>query len=97
MSDTLSFAAAMACHEAARDRFNSLPTDLEGSDPTTFEAETAKLLEALGTADQAVPSTWTEFTRLLDHMCDGGANNIDGDLAQRLLMHARRLLTTEGR
>ncbi|WP_210359304.1 hypothetical protein [Sphingomonas beigongshangi] len=97
MSDTVSFAAAMAANEAARDHFNSLPANLESVDSAAFEVETAKLFEALGAADHAVPSTWTEFVRLLDHMCDGGECNIDGDNAERLLIHARRILAAEGR
>lgn len=97
MSDSSTFAAAMDANEAARESFNSLPTHLEGDDPVAFQAETAKLFEALGAADHAVPGTWAEFTRLLDHMCDGGASNIDGDNAERLLVHAHRLLTVEGR
>lgn len=97
MSDTTTFAVAMAAHEAARDRFNGLPPNLEGDDPAAFEAETAKLFAALGAADHAAPGTWAEFVRLLDHMCDGGASNIDGDNAERLLIHARRILAAEGR
>ncbi|WP_203310303.1 hypothetical protein [Sphingomonas beigongshangi] len=97
MSDTTTFAAAMSANEAARDHFTSLPANLESVDPAAFEAETAKLFEALRVADHAVPNTWAEFVRLLDHMCDGGACNIDGDNAERLLIHARRILAAEGR
>jgi len=96
MSDT-TFAAAMSANQAARDRFNSLPTNMESDDPAAFQAETANLFAALGAADHAVPGTWAEFVRLLEHVSAGGTDHIDGDNAARLVDHARRLLTVEGR
>ena len=97
MSDSLTFAATMAAQDAARARFNGLPPSMEGDDLAAFEREEEQMLEASRAADRALPTSWSEFTRLLVHMSAGGTDHIDGDNAARLVDHARRLLTGEGR
>lgn len=89
------FRSLMDANLAARQRFNALPTDLEVADAAEFQRETDRMIEACLAADQATPANWREFTELLDHLCEGGWNNIDGGDAERLLSHANRLLGKE--
>jgi len=86
------FCALLDASDAASRRFNSLPSDLEAQDPTTFEQEEQAVCAASHGADLAEPTTWAEFTRLLEHMSYCGASAIDDDNANRLMLHARRLL-----
>lgn len=97
MAPITPFAVTMAAQDAARARFNSLPPSMEGDDLAAFEREEEQMLEASRAADRAVPTSWAEFTRLLEHMSAGGTDHIDGDNAARLVDHARRLLGGEGR
>ncbi|WP_426256844.1 hypothetical protein [Sphingomonas sp. DC2300-3] len=97
MSDSSTFTAVMAAQDAARARFNALPPSLEGNDLAAFEREEEQMLEASRAADRAAPTSWAEFTRLLEHMSAGGTDHVDGDNVARLVNHARRLLTVEGR
>lgn len=90
------FCALLDASDAASRRFNSLPSDLEEQDPVTFEQEEQAVCSASHDADMAEPTTWAEFTRLLEHMSYGGASAIDDDNAARLLAHAKRL-NGEGR
>ena len=88
------FGAAIGASVAANARFNSLAGDLETTDRTRHEAEMKLLGEATRRADKAEPTTWQEYTRLLEHMTDNGLSQIDDDNATRLLDHARRLAAT---
>ena len=90
------FCALLDASDAASRRFNSLPSALEEQDPVTFEQEEQAVCSASHDADLAEPTTWAEFTRLLEHMSYGGASAIDDDNAARLLAHATRL-NGEGR
>lgn len=85
------FCALLDASDAASRRFNSLPSDLEEQDPVTFEREEQAVCAASHDADLAEPTTWAEFTRLLEHMSYCGASAIDDDNAARLLAHAKRL------
>ncbi|MDQ1231697.1 hypothetical protein [Sphingomonas sp. SORGH_AS_0879] len=87
------FCALLDASDAASRRFNSLPSDLEEQDPITFEQEEQAVCAASHDADMAEPTTWAEFTRLLEHMSYCGASAIDDDNANRLMRHARRLLS----
>lgn len=89
------FRSLMDANRAARRRFNTLPTNLEVADAAAFQRETDRMIEACLEADHAAPTNWREFTELLDHLCEGGWNNIDGEDAERLLGHANRLLGKE--
>ncbi|KTW13559.1 hypothetical protein [Sphingomonas sanguinis] len=86
------FCALLDASDVASRRFNSLPSDLEEQDPVTFDQEEQAVCAASHDADLAEPTTWAEFTRLLEHMSYRGASAIDDDNANRLLLHARRLL-----
>jgi hypothetical protein len=55
-----------------------------------------RLADSTRAADRAIPTNWQEYTRLIEHMTDGGLSAIDDDNATRLLDHARRLSKTEG-
>lgn len=83
------FVTIMDAQDAARDRYNALPSDLEGSDPVAFEREERLLHAALSAADRAVPVNGSQFLRLLTHMAESTA--IDDDNAQHLLTQARTL------
>lgn len=90
-SPTSSFDEAMKANDAAVARFNSLPATIEeGTD--AFEREEQLLFAAGRAADAAVPTSWTDFGRWVEHLCADGANAIDDDNARRLLSHVRRLL-----
>lgn len=89
-SSTPSFDEAMSANDVAAARFNSLPATIEGT--AAFEHEEQLLFAAGRAADAAVPTTWAEFARWAEHVCDGGANAVDDDNAERLLAHVRRLL-----
>jgi hypothetical protein len=87
------FRALLDADDAARHRFNNLPEDLEYADEKTFRREEDRMHAAAAAAEEAVPTNWEEYIRLLDRMCDGGWSNIDGSNAERLLSYARRLST----
>jgi hypothetical protein len=89
------FRAALDGSDAARDRFNSLPVDLEIADEAQFARETDLMITAARRADAAMPTNWQEYTRLIGHMTDDGHSSIDDDNATRLLSHARRLSARE--
>jgi uncharacterized protein (DUF885 family) len=91
------FRAALDASAATASRFNALPADMEATDPAGHRLEMDRLAESTRAADQAVPTNWQEYTRLIDHMTDGGLSGIDDDNAALLLGHARRLSTMEGR
>ncbi len=84
------FRAALDANDAARKRFNNLP-DIEDTHPAQYRRETDAMLEASRQADRAVPTSWQEYARLLEHMTDNGLSAIDDDNGARLLDHARRL------
>lgn len=85
------FNAAIDAAVAASARFNALPENLEVDDRATHEAEMTILGNATQAADMAIPTTWQEYTRLIEHMTDNGLSTIDDDNGARLLAHARRL------
>lgn len=85
------FCALLDTHDEVVHRFNSLPDDAD--DTPEYEQASQAMCEASDRADQAVPTSWTEFARLLSHMASGGQTGIDEDNANRLMLHARRLLS----
>jgi len=91
VSGSHEFRARLDTSDATRDRFNNLPHDVEATDPARHEREMIRLADATRRADRAIPTNWQEYTRLIEHMSDGGASAIDDDNATRLLDHARRL------
>jgi hypothetical protein len=93
---SIAFRALLDASETARDHFNNLPVDYEFTDAAQHENEMIKLADATHNADRAIPTNWQEYTRLIEHMSDGGVSAIDDDNATRLLDHARRL-SKEGR
>ena len=84
------FCALLDAHDDAVHRFNSLTDD--GRVTLEYEEALQAMGEALNRADKAVPTSWPEFARLLSHMASGGQTGIDEDNANRLMLHARRLL-----
>jgi len=86
-----SFRASLDANDAAARHFNSLPEMLETDDRDAHAREIDRMVEASNLADRATPTNWAEFTRLLNHHCDGGVSGIDDDNANRLLAHAKRL------
>lgn len=90
-SGSPAFRALLDASDATRDRFNNLPHDVEATDAARHEREMARLADATRCADRAIPTNWQEYTRLIEHMSDGGVSAIDDDNATRLLEHARRL------
>ncbi len=84
------FCALLDAHDDAVHRFNAVPDD--GRVTPEYEEACQAMSEALDRADKAVPTSWPEFARLLDHMACGGQTGIDEDNANRLMLHARRLL-----
>lgn len=89
--DSAAFRALLDVADAQRDRFNSLPHDLELTDEAQHTHELGLMLAASRAADRAIPTNWQEYTRLIEHMTDQGLSSIDDDNAERLLEHARRL------
>jgi len=85
------FRAALDANAATTRRFNGLPEDLEVTNPAGFRLEMDRLAASTQAADKAIPTNWHEYTRLIEHMTDGGLSAIDDDNATRLLEHARRL------
>jgi hypothetical protein len=85
------FRDALDAADAVREHFNALPEDLENADPVRHEAEMVALGDATHNGDRAVPATWQEYARLIEHMSDGGLSAIDDDNGKLLLEHARRL------
>lgn len=84
------FCALLDAHDDAVHRFNAVPDD--GRVTPEYEEALQAMGEALNRADRAVPTSWPEFARLLGHMACGGQTGIDEDNANRLMLHARRLL-----
>lgn len=84
------FCELLDAHDDAVHRFNALPDDTDGT--PEYEQASQTMCEASDRADKAVPTSWPEFARLLGHMACGGQTGIDEDNANRLLLHARRLL-----
>ncbi len=85
------FCALLDAHDDAVHRFNAVPDD--GNVTPEYEAASQVMCEASDRADKAVPTSWPEFARLLGHMACGGQTGIDEDNANRLMLHARRLLS----
>jgi len=85
------FRALLDAHDDAVHRFNAVPDG--GRVTPEYEEACQAMGEALDRADRAVPTSWPEFARLLGHMACGGQTGIDEDNANRLMLHARRLLT----
>ncbi|MGW8135554.1 hypothetical protein ACWGNZ_07935 [Sphingomonas zeae] len=85
------FCALLDAHDDAVHRFNSLPDDAD--DTPEYEQASQAMCHASDQADKAVPTSWLEFARLLSHMASGGQTGIDEDNANRLMLHARRLLS----
>ncbi|KQM62697.1 hypothetical protein ASE75_13800 [Sphingomonas sp. Leaf17] len=94
---SMAFRAALDANDAAKRRFNSLPADLETTDEEQFKREEDSMTAAVTHADAAVPTTWGEYTRLIEHMTDGGHFGIDGGNAKRLTEYAKRLLAQGSR
>ncbi len=86
------FCALLDAHDDAVHRFNAVPDD--GRVTPEYEEALQAMGEALDQADKAVPTSWPEFARLLGHMACGGQTGIDEDNANRLMLHARRLLAS---
>ncbi|WP_428968809.1 hypothetical protein ACQR50_14210 [Sphingomonas sp. Xoc002] len=84
------FCALLDAHDDAVHRFNSLPDAAD--DTPEYEQASQAMCEASDLADKAEPTSWPEFARLLSHMASGGQTGIDEDNANRLMLHARRLL-----
>lgn len=85
------FRSVLGANEAAVRRFNGLPVMLEAEDEAAYERETELMISACIQADKAVPTTWQEFARWVEHVSDEGESLIDDDNAARLLSHVRRL------
>jgi hypothetical protein len=90
------FRAALDASAATARHFNSLPEDNEITNPVGHQREMDRLADSTRAADRAIPTNWQEYTRLIEHMTDGGLSAIDDDNATRLLDHARRLSKLEG-
>jgi hypothetical protein len=91
------FRAALDASDAAARRFNTLPVNLETDDEAAHSREMDAMIAASRVADRATPTTWAEFVRLFDYQCDGGLSALDDDNAERLLAHAKRLLSEGAR
>ncbi len=92
-TSSATFRAALDASDAAARRFNTLPVNLETEDEVAYTRETEAMIAASRVADRATPTTWAEFVRLFDHQCDGGLSALDDDNAERLLAHAKRLVS----
>lgn len=90
------FTRMLDASDAARLRFDNLPDNLERDDPDAFEREEDALNDAANAAWKAVPTTWSEFTRLFSHVTHDGKDGLDDEWAASLLDHARRLTKQEG-
>ena len=89
------FRAALDASAATARHFNGLPEHLEVTNPAAFRLEMDRLADSTRAADKAIPTNWQEYTRLIEHMTDGGLSAIDDDNATLLLDHARRLSKLE--
>ena len=85
------FCALLDAHDDAVHKFNALPDDADGT--PEYEQASQTMCEASDRADQAIPTSWPEFARLLSHMASSGQTGIDEDNANRLMLHARRLMS----
>lgn len=85
------FERLLAADVVAKARFNSLPADLESTDERRFQAEVDRMIAASMHADEAVPTTWAEFARWVEHVSDEGHSSIGDANQTRLLDHVRRL------
>lgn len=94
-TDSAVFRAALDASAATARHFNSLSENLEVTDPVRHQQEMDRLADSTRAADKAIPTNWQEYTRLIEHMTDGGLSAIDDDNATRLLDHARRLSKQE--
>lgn len=86
------FAAAIGAAEAAANRFNSVATDLEARDPAAYKEIEEAMLAASRAADAAIPVTWDDFARWVEHVMDAGLSGISEANESRLLAHTRRLV-----
>ncbi|WP_267395010.1 MULTISPECIES: hypothetical protein [unclassified Sphingomonas] len=89
------FRDVLEAADAARERFNSLPADLETADEAQHEREIEHMLAASRRADAAVPATWEEFARWVEHVTDDGHSCMSELNADRMLAHTRRLVSKE--
>ena len=94
-ADSMAFSAVLDAADAARERFNALPADTEAMQGALYERELQCMLSTSRRGDAAVPTTWEEYARWLEHVSDEGMSTIDEDNVERLLAHTRRLLNGE--
>ncbi len=87
------FRSALDGSHLANQRFNSLPKDYEDTHPAEYEIEADLVCDASEIADKAVPTSWTEYLELLDHMSCKGQMFVTKENAARLRCHADRLLS----
>lgn len=85
------FNAIFAANDAAVRRFNSLPPTLEAEDEAEHQREQRMMIEASLQADRAIPTTWQELCRWIEHVSSDGESTIDEDNTARLLGHVKRL------
>lgn len=84
------FARLHARSEAARHRFNTLPEDLEYSDPARWEHEAALMHEATDAFDKAAPNNLVELVIAMENRI-GGGNYGGRKMCDELVEHARRI------
>lgn len=84
------FARLHARSDAARQRFNTLPEDLEHTDPQHFEGEAALMHEATDDFDKATPTNLAELVIAMENRI-GGGNYGGRKMCDELVEHARRL------
>lgn len=84
------FARLHARSNAARHRFNTLPEDLEYTDPEHFEREAALMHEATDDFDKATPTNLAELVIAMENRI-GGGNYGGRKMCDELVEHARRL------
>jgi len=90
------FAKLHALSEAAKARFNSLPEDLEYTDPAWFAREEQAFHEASEALDYATPSNLSELVIAMEHTIGDGSTGTR-DRRDRLIQHARDLVVMGGR
>lgn len=83
---------AIEASAAADRRFQQLDDNLELDDPAAFHREEEAMGAAYDRVRDQVPIDWTEFTALLAFFVDSEhSTGMDGQMAGRMLAHARRL------
>ena len=84
------FAQLHARSNAARARFNSLPEDLEHTNPVLFAREEVLMHDATDAFDHAAPTNPSELVIAMENLIGGGSHS-GRELIAELIGHARRL------